>query len=208
MDSCGNDGMESNISRTILLKIISHSKESTNELIWNDYESWLGNVTSYNIYRGIDGVMDPTPLVNLPAGTNTYTDNVSQILSGQGIFSYYIEAIEGAGNAFGFNENSLSNIAEGYQEAKVFIPNAFIPNFDGHNDVFKPITLYVDLTDYQFLVFNRMGLKVFSTSNLNEGWDGTYKGVSCESGVFVYLIRYKTARGEYIDLKGSVTLLR
>ncbi len=210
VDSCGYDGMQSNVSRTMLLSIVSNSKTSTNNLIWNDYEGWPDGVASYNIYRGIDGVMDPIPIANVPfssSGINTYTDDVSHFLQGQGIFSYYIEATEGNGNTFGFNEISLSNTAEGYQDFKIFIPNAFFPDGE-HNTVFKPVTLYVNVTDYQFQVFNRMGLQVFSTENLTEGWDGTYNGRICEFGVFVYMIRFKSSRGEYIDLKGSVTLLR
>ncbi len=210
VDSCGNDGLQSNVSRTMLLTILSNNKASTNQLTWNDYASWSGGVASYNIYRGVNGIIDSTPIANVPytgAGTNTFTDDVSQLLQGQGVFSYYVEAIEGGGDVYGFTENSLSNTAEGYQDSKIFVPNAFYP--DGiHNTIFKPVALYIDFSDYQFEIFNRKGLQVFSTENLTEGWDGTYKGKQCELGVYVYMIQYKSSRGEYIDLKGSVTLLR
>lgn len=210
VDSCGYDGMESNVSRTIQLSIKSDSRASTNTLTWNDYEYWLGGVMTYNIYRSIDGVLDPTPIASVPysgSGTNTYTDDVSLLLQGQGVFSYYVEATEGGGNTYGFTETSLSNIAEGYQDSKIFIPNAFFPE-GHHNMVFLPVTTYVDYSDYKFQVFNRMGLMMFSTTDIKEGWDGTYKGRLCEFGVFVYLIQFKSSRGEYIDMKGSVTLLR
>lgn len=210
VDSCGYDGMESNVSRTIQLSIKSDSKASTNTLTWNDYEYWSGGVASYNIYRSIDGVLDPTPIASVPysgSGTNTYTDDVSLLLQGQGVFSYYIEATEGGGNAYGFTEISLSNIAEGYQDSRIFVPNAFFPE-GRHNMIFIPVTTYVDYSDYKFQVFNRMGLLMFSTTDIKVGWDGTYKGRLCEFGVFVYLVQFKSSRGEYIDLKGSVTLLR
>lgn len=210
VDSCGFDGIESTVSKTILLSITSNSKASTNTLTWNDYEFWSGSVASYNIYRSIDGVLDSIPIASIPysgAGMNTYTDDVSQLLQGQGVFSYYIQAIEGGGDTYGFTEMSLSNIAEGYQDSKIFIPNAFFP--EGHrNMVFIPVTTYVDYSDYKFQVFNRMGLMMFSTTDIKEGWDGTYKGRLCEFGVFVYQIQFKSSRGEYIDLKGSVTLMR
>ena len=209
MDSCGYDGLETNIGRTILLNAISNSKDMVNYLSWNDYEDWLGNVMSYNIYRGIDGVMDPTPIANVPftgSGINNYTDDISTILQGEGVFNYYVEAIEGMGNPYGFSDNSISNIAEAYQDPLVFIPNAFRPG--GFNSLFMPVTTFVDFTEYEFDVFNRWGLNVFTTTDLNQGWDGTNHGVKQELGVYVYLVRFKTSKGEYLEFKGSVTLLR
>ena len=210
VDSCGFDGIQTNIGRTILLKAMGNSATLENTLSWNDYEDWSGNVSSYNIYRGIDGVMDPTPVSNVPftgTGINTFTDNISMVLQGQGVFNYYVEALEGMGDIYNFNENSLSNIAEAYQDPKVFIPNAFRPEGD-FNKMFIPVTTYVNFTEYEFSVFNRWGLKVFSTNNVDLGWDGTEGGKKCEEGVYVYLVRFKSSKGEYIDFKGSVTLLR
>ena len=210
VDSCGYDGLQTNIGRTILLSALSNSLTMENTLSWNDYEGWSGNVVSYNIYRGIDGVMDPTPIMNLPfsgSGVNSYTDDVSALLSGEGVFNYYVEAVEGMGNIYSFNEFSLSNIAEAYQDPRVFIPNAFRPE-GALNTVFIPVTTYVNFTEYEFSVFNRWGLQVFSTKDVNLGWDGNHGTKKCELGVYVYLVRFKSSKGEYIDFKGSVTLLR
>ncbi|MDQ3046484.1 MAG: gliding motility-associated C-terminal domain-containing protein [Bacteroidota bacterium] len=209
VDSCGFDGIETNIGRTMLLNAISDSENMINTLSWNDYETWSGSVMSYNIYRGIDGVMDLTPIANVPytgSGNNFYTDDVTGLLQGQGIFNYYIEALEGFGNTYGFSENSLSNIAEAYQDPIVFVPNAFKPI--GQNPIFIPVTTFVDFTEYEFSVFNRWGLQVFTTNMVDQGWDGMHKSSKCEMGVYVYLVRFKTSKGEYIEFKGSVTLLR
>jgi gliding motility-associated-like protein len=210
VDSCGFDGMQTNIGRTILLKAISNSPAMTNTLTWNDYETWSGNVTSYNVYRGIDSVLDPTPLINLlftGTGTNTYIDDISMLLNGQGVFDYYVEALEGPGDIYGFGENSLSNIATAYQDPLVFIPNSFRPE-GSFNKVFIPVTTYVNFTEYEFSVFNRWGLQVFSTNDVKQGWDGTDKGKKCEFGVYVYLVHFKSSKGQYFEFKGSVTLLR
>lgn len=208
IDSCGFDGIITNIGRTILLSAISNSETFENTITWNNYEEWEGNVLSYNIYRGIDGTMDPTPIANVPAGSGsyTYTDDISTLIYGQGIFNYYVEALEGMGNSYGFSDNSLSNIAEAYQEPKVFIPNAFKPT--GINKVFIPSTTFVDFTEYEFSIFNRWGDRVFVTNNVGEGWDGTDKSGKCQFDLYVYLVRFKTSKGEYIDFKGTVTLLR
>lgn len=209
VDSCGFDGLETNIGHTMLARAMSNSETMTDTVWWNDYETWSGNVMSYNIYRGIDGVMDPTPIANVPftnAGINRYIDDVSTQLQGQGVFNYYIEAVEGMGNVYGFNDNATSNIADAYQDPIVFVPNAFKPS--GVNSIFIPVTTYVDLQDYQFMVFNRWGLKVFETATLTEGWDGTHNGKKSELGVYVYLLRFKTSKGDYVEMKGYVTLIR
>lgn len=209
IDSCGYDGIETNIGKTILTRALSDSQTMTNTVYWTDYETWQGNVLSYNIYRGIDGVLDPTPIANVPftgSNANSYVDDVSMFLDGQGVFNYYVQALEGMGNTYGFTDSAFSNVADAYQDPIFFVPNAFKPS--GVNSVFIPVSTFFDLTDYEFMVFNRWGLKVFSTTNVNEGWDGTNGGVKKELGVYVYLLRYKNSKGEYFEHKGTVTLIR
>ena len=211
VDSCGFDGQETNIGRTILLTARADHANFTNTLSWNDYETWLGNVMSYNIYRGIDGIIDPAPIANVAFSGqgNTYVDDISQLINGEGIFNYYVEAQEGMGNVYGFTENSQSNIAEAYQEPIIYIPNAFVPiDVDGPNEVFIPVTTFVDFKEYEFIIFDRWGQEIFKTKEVGTGWDGKAAGKPCEFGVYVYLLRYKTSRGEYLEHKGTVTLLR
>ncbi len=74
--------------------------------------------------------------------------------------------------------------------------------------MFIPVTTYVNFVEYEFAVFNRWGAQVFSTTNIDKGWDGTRGGTLSEPGVYVYLVRYKTSKGEYIERKGAVTLLK
>jgi len=208
VDSCGFDGMETNVGHTILLSASGKSIIQQNYLRWTAYSEWQNGVSFYNIYRGIDGVIDPTPIANVPpdpSGITTYTDDVSEVLSGSGIFNYYIEAVEANGNLYGFIDQSLSNVAEAYQDPLIYIPNAFVP--EGFNKIFKPVLTYVNYSEYEFTVFDRWGGVIFSTSNVDEGWDGTYKGKNLGNGVYVYMIKIKTSRGDYQTLKGTITLI-
>ena len=87
------------------------------------------------------------------------------------------------------------------------IPDAFTPNGDGHNDIFR-IPPGVDLALEEFEIFNKWGTQVFATNNINTGWDGTYKGEFSEVGVYVYFIKGKTSAGKPVFLKGIVALIR
>ncbi|HEY1038870.1 MAG TPA: PKD domain-containing protein, partial [Bacteroidia bacterium] len=88
-----------------------------------------------------------------------------------------------------------------------WIPNAFTPNTDYRNSVFKPIMMGV--MDYTFTVFDRWGEKIFETNDEDAGWDGTYKGNKCQQDVYVYLIKYKDVINKEDHTKaGTVTLLR
>lgn len=91
---------------------------------------------------------------------------------------------------------------------KAVVPNAFSPNGDTRNDVLKVLPIS-EVSSVKFSVFNRWGQLVFSTRDLNESWDGKYKGVDCEMDVYFYYLEYTCAfEKEKQVLKGDVTLLR
>lgn len=88
----------------------------------------------------------------------------------------------------------------------IFVPNAFSPNADGKNDV-----LYVRseiLEEFYFAVYSRWGEKVFETTQLNEGWDGFFKGKPCQNGVYDYYFTGTCVGGKTCVLKGNVMLVR
>ncbi len=90
--------------------------------------------------------------------------------------------------------------------SEVYVPNAFTPNGDGRNDI-----LYVrsvGLTNVDFAVFDRWGQKMFETTDITRGWDGTYKGKKMDAAVFGYYVKGLCADGENFEKKGNVTLLR
>jgi gliding motility-associated-like protein len=208
VDSCGVEVMTSNTARSVLLKVVPN-EDLTNTLSWNDYEGYLGSPTTYDVYRKIDGVLDPTPIVTgIPATVGEYIDDVAMKNASAGRFEYYVQAIEGAGNTYLFNEISQSNTTLSLQKPRLFVPSAFIPASGGANAIFLPYGVYVDSRDYLFQVFNRWGDMVYETRNVSEGWNGRYKDQDAPSGVYVYLVRFKTSSGEYFEKRGTVTLLR
>ncbi|MES2763619.1 MAG: gliding motility-associated C-terminal domain-containing protein [Bacteroidota bacterium] len=202
-DDCNNPGVWSDSSKSIVLHV-SNDNENIflNTLSWDDYSVWNAGVESFNIYRAVNGVFDPGPIMNVTAGTRTYTDDVQNNVSDQGKFSYYVEAVEGSGNIYGFKDKAKSNPADAYVEVTVFVPNAFAPK--GFNNVWLPVAQYVEKTDYKVMVFNRWGDKIFETHSDTEGWTGN----AATDDVYVYIIEYKNARGEFVQLKGHLNILR
>ena len=90
------------------------------------------------------------------------------------------------------------------------MPNAFTPNNDGKNDVFKAVTY--NLQEFSMRVYDRWGLLMYSTDNPNDGWDGTYKNNPAQMDVYVYKIEYsflkETGQSDSESVVGTVTLIR
>lgn len=95
---------------------------------------------------------------------------------------------------------------------EVFVPNAFSPNGDGINDVLRPmLPSEVQITDYTFKVYDRWGTEVFSTTSLEEGWDGMLRSLPLPMGVYIYFVQfdYQDDRGTGSDLiTGDAMLMR
>lgn len=88
-----------------------------------------------------------------------------------------------------------------------FVPNAFSPNGDGLNDTFKPL-IYGDVLSYQFTIYNRWGVAVFQTNDLDKGWDGTLQQKKQQGNVFIWKCQYQL-EGEMVKVEqGTVTVVR
>jgi gliding motility-associated-like protein len=88
-----------------------------------------------------------------------------------------------------------------------FIPNAFSPDGNGKNDLFKPI-IRGDVSTYDFKIYNRYGSTVFSSNNPNLGWNGNIDGVKQIKGVFIWTCSYKFIDNIPRSEKGTVLLVR
>ncbi len=88
----------------------------------------------------------------------------------------------------------------------IWVPNVFTPDGDGINDVFRAI--YINNKGGVVSIFNRWGQRVYMSTDLTTGWDGTYQGKPCLSDVYTYVVDYLTNEDEVKQVKGNITLLK
>src|SRR5690606_26903540 len=86
----------------------------------------------------------------------------------------------------------------------IFIPNTFTPNGDGINDRF-----FVNMTNtkaYRISIYNRYGVHLYVSDNINQHWDGTYKNEHVPVGTYYYIIDAIDQDNNTVRKSGSVTV--
>jgi gliding motility-associated-like protein len=94
-----------------------------------------------------------------------------------------------------------------YQRPDIYMPNAFTPNGDGHNDVFRAVAVGIRTFNY-LVVYNRWGAEVFHTTDPEAGWNGFLNGTLQPSGTYVWAVSGVDYEGRLVQHKGTVMLIR
>jgi gliding motility-associated-like protein len=116
--------------------------------------------------------------------------------------TYYVTASTAAG-CEGIDSISITVFAV----SDILVPNAFTPNGDGHNDIFKATP--IGIREFKYLaVYDRWGRRVFYTSNPSNGWDGTVSGNRQSAGTYVWMAGGIDYKGNTVARKGTVLLIR
>ena len=199
IDFCGNTSANSNHACSILLS--GTAGPFSNEIDWTPYSEWMGGVERYEVERRSENGL-PILLGQTSASTLAYTDD--QIPLNGGFSLYRVKATEGSG---GKDAKSYSNEIALVQLPLLYVPNAFSPNSDTHNNGWSIFSAFVRSAEIS--IYNRWGQEVFSSSATDAVWDGTFEGAECPSGVYGYRIRYTgfdNARAR--ETTGRITLIR
>ncbi|MBQ8047099.1 MAG: gliding motility-associated C-terminal domain-containing protein [Prevotella sp.] len=93
-------------------------------------------------------------------------------------------------------------------ESRLEFPNAFSPNGDGINDIYKAKEGWQSLVEFHAYIYNRWGQLLYEWTDPAGGWDGTYKGNDVKQGVYFVLVKAKGADGRKYSIKKDVNLLR
>lgn len=150
-------------------------------VIINDGNTTLTVVPAYNTYQWSNGAT--TAAIDV-AAAGIYSVTVTNEQSCTGIDSISI----------------MQQII-----SPVIIPTAFSPNNDGVNDEFRVFAN--NTTDFSCAIYNRWGQRVFESNNITLAWDGKYKGMPQEAGVYAYYIIVQQNNGTQHTYKGNVTII-
>ena len=94
-------------------------------------------------------------------------------------------------------------------EVQFYIPNAFTPDGDDINEVFRPACSNILSSNFKFVVYSRTGLPIFETTKLGEGWDGkTKRGSYAKPGIYVYYFKYQDIYGINYVKEGAFNVIR
>ena len=176
----------------------------------------------------------PTPDPAIPNGDTLLLDEGEELDAGAGFLSYLwnsgstgqtiTPSIEGWYSVTVTTTNDCQATDSVYVTFRVepviepsqyfYIPNAFTPDGDGRNDVFRivPASQSLSIVDCRLSIFDRWGGSVFEGDGISKGWDGTKNGRECPAGAYVYRITFQVdgipgVEGEQ-TIVGTVVIVR
>ncbi len=91
-------------------------------------------------------------------------------------------------------------------DATFYIPNSFTPNYDGINDVFKVYGM--GILEFEISIYDRWGKMIYTSKNMNEGWDGKIENAMAPDGSYAYIIIYKDITGINHSKSGVISIVR
>ena len=190
-----NNGCPKPVADTVMItvvpKVIANAGNDTTVVIGQPLQLSASGGTIYNWQPGSflnnASVQNPIAVFNSPYEQFTYVVKVA--------------TPEGC-NAFDTIQIKVFKTAPGF-----LVPTAFTPDANRLNDVFRPIPAGIAQFNF-FKVFNRWGNEIFSTNIAAKGWDGTYKGIPQEPGVYVWIVQGIDFYGKKHFQKGTVTLVK
>jgi len=103
--------------------------------------------------------------------------------------------------------DSLTKNVPVFPEIKMFAPTAFTPDGNGQNDEFKPVFSHLP-DSYKLLIFDQWGKIVFSSTNINKGWDGKINGQEPKEGIYMWKIVYQQKDNKPVEKSGQVKLIK
>ena len=93
-------------------------------------------------------------------------------------------------------------------ESRLEMPNAFSPNGDEYNQIYRAKRGWQSLVEFHAAIYNRWGQKLYEWDDPAGGWDGTFHGSPVKQGVYFVEVKAKGADGRRYHIRRDVNLLR
>jgi gliding motility-associated-like protein len=92
-------------------------------------------------------------------------------------------------------------------DREIYTPNAFSPDLDGYNDVFKPVMNFTP-NSYSLYIYDRWGNLLFTSNNPNIGWDGKYMNEPCITGIYTWMVEVTKIYNKKYVYTGIVSIIK
>ena len=91
-----------------------------------------------------------------------------------------------------------------------YIPNSFTPDGNEFNNTWQPVfTAGFDASGFTCTIYNRWGETIWESRDAAESWDGTYQGLRCPQGLYVWEIQFKHINtADQTRIHGHINLIR
>ena len=200
-------GSSATIKIVDILPILEGNDFGLDDLFFGEIVTCRDSITvkaSQNVNLGPDTVISPNqeieirPLYDAYQHFNWNTGDTTHSILVDAAGKYWLSVSDSNGC------QSVDTITVKNAVSFLVFPDAFTPNADMHNDTFHPRSSNV--SNFSMTIYNRWGQRLFETTSLEYGWDGTYKGELCPPGLYTYSASYKlidtneskTTRGSFI----------
>jgi gliding motility-associated-like protein len=143
--------------------------------------------------------------------TSNYVNNVQNPVhaySYETPYTYYVT--QWVQNTYGCKD-SITKPVDIKPSFTFYIPNAFSPNGDGINEGFKGTGIGIDNTTYNLWIFDRWGMMIFYSNDLEKSWDGRIQGKGgdiVQEDVYVWKVRFHDYNGKIHEYKGTVSVIK
>jgi gliding motility-associated-like protein len=200
-DACRNRSGRSIQVCPIDLTATLREEDNAVVLTWTSYWGYGSGVNRYVVEKySRDGLLVESVDVT---GQNGYTDMTQ---TAEQIFTYRILAYSNSPDVTG---PSISNTQTVIRSPRLWNPTAFAPESTVQgNNTFSVRGIPDYITAYELRIFNRWGELMFYSNDMENGWDGSYKGVKMPEGTYIFKVRIIDTAGRTIDHSGSFILLK
>lgn len=194
-DDCGNT---SDPKKSCTVRLTGEKSGKDNLLRWSAFEGFDDFTYQLEVYDEASVLLRTTNA--LTPTTQQFLDPADKLKGNTQIYRLRISNPQQKQIAY-------SNFFRIETPASLKIPDAFTPNGDGLNDVFK--VLGEQITTFHLEIFDRWGGLIFSSNALSVSWDGTLQnGKQAPQGAYTWVIKAETAQKKPLHHKGMILLIR
>lgn len=160
----------------------------------------LGSYTAYYEWRFYTQGNESSPYIIRYDENTAYTF----MTSGQSFIDLLITFVDGKDT---INYEMDEPFVVSVSESKLEMPNAFSPNGDGINDVYKAKDGWQSIVSFKAAIFTRWGKKLYEWNDPDGGWDGKVNGHVVPDGAYYCVVQAKGADGKNYSIKKTVSVL-